>query len=291
MPIFEQTYRKWDGEFKKGGFKWLPITTVGIRQTFKKKKFLLFFILCLSPILVFAIMMVIRAIAPSNINVEIDFFQIGPTFFLHFLRIQFFFTFFITLWVGSNLVNDDYRTNALQLYLSKPLSTHDYIIGKLSIVTFFVLSITGIPALLLFIMRILILPEKGWLLTYWWLSLGIIGFSLTLAIACSLFIIFLSSITKNSRFTGVSYFLVYIFSSAIAEALYGITRENLVLHISVNANLDNLFVFFFGNAGTKVVDSEALRITPVASILILAIVSVFLYFVTYKRVSKIEVIS
>ena len=41
------------------------------------------------------------------------------------------FVFFVTIYVGAGLIANDRRANALQIYLSKPLTRVEYIAGKL----------------------------------------------------------------------------------------------------------------------------------------------------------------
>ena len=57
--------------------------------------------------------------------------------------------FFITVYVGAGLIANDRRANALQIYLSKPLSRAEYVVGKLAILMVFLLLVTWVPAFLL----------------------------------------------------------------------------------------------------------------------------------------------
>ena len=56
-----------------------------------------------------------------------------PQMFREFLDQQGIFVFFVTHHVGAGLIADDRRANALQIYLSKPLTRVEYIAGKLAI--------------------------------------------------------------------------------------------------------------------------------------------------------------
>ena len=60
----------------------------------------------------------------------------GETF-REFLDQQGIFVFFVTIYVGAGLIANDRRANALQLYLSKPLTRAEYIAGKLAILFVF----------------------------------------------------------------------------------------------------------------------------------------------------------
>ena len=65
----------------------------------------------------------------------VDFVKIDGDFFQQFLfRIQpvpaTFFVALVAIFAGSGLIATDLKNNALSLYLSKPLSWMDYLIGK-----------------------------------------------------------------------------------------------------------------------------------------------------------------
>ena len=66
--------------------------------------------------------------------------------FRQFLEQQEIFVFFVTVYVGAGLIANDRRANALQIYLSKPLTRAEYIFGKLAILMAFLLLVTWVPA-------------------------------------------------------------------------------------------------------------------------------------------------
>lgn len=290
MPIFEQTYRKWEGTLKTTGMRWLPITALGIKQTFKKKRFLLFFIGCQVPFLVFAIRLVIAALVPESAGEAIEFLKVTPTFFAHFLWIQSMFIFVMTIWSGANLINGDYQSNALQLYLSKPLTQMDYLLGKLSIIVFFNLAITAVPALLLFILRVLIKYDNSWLLQNLWVVPAILGLSLAVSLVHALFILFLSSITPNSRFSTIAYFVIIFFTDGIADLLYHLKRADIFLNISISSDIFSLFSLIFGKYAGMIPENDSLKGNPYYGAAILIILCIICYYIIKKRVGRIEVI-
>ncbi len=290
MPIFEQNYSEWGGKLRSTGFRWTPITSVGIRQTFKKKRFLLFFLFCLIPVIVFGAMIVIKAVAPQNIPIELEFWKVGSSFFSSFLQVQTFFVWILTIWVGANLINDDFRTNALQLYLSRPLTSFDYIAGKFSIVAFFLLAITAAPALLLFLMRVLMIPDAKWFAQNFYLVFSIIGYSLVMTVAFTLLILFLSAVSKNARFSGIAFILATFFSAAIAGAFYGITRAKVFAHIAFYQNVISLESLFFGIEQSQIDDDLAKMMNPWISLTVLIVLSIIFYSIIRKKVGKTEVV-
>ena len=66
------------------------------------------------------------------------------------------FVFFVTVYVGAGLIANDRRANALQIYLSKPLTRAEYVFGKLAILMTFLLLVTWVPAIVLLIVQIVV---------------------------------------------------------------------------------------------------------------------------------------
>ena len=60
------------------------------------------------------------------------------------------FAFFVTLLVGPPLVSRDLRNNALPLYLCRPFSRTEYVLGKMSVLLILLSAMTWVPQLLLF---------------------------------------------------------------------------------------------------------------------------------------------
>src|SRR3977135_4501350 len=81
---------------------------------------------------------------------------IAPTAetFRQFLSQQDPFVFFVTVYVGAGLIANDRRANALQIYLSKPLTRAEYVFAKLAVLMTFLALVTWLPAIVLLIVQI-----------------------------------------------------------------------------------------------------------------------------------------
>ena len=75
---------------------------------------------------------------------------IDGSFFQTFANIQGGFAFVLALLVGPPLVSRDLRNNALPLYLCRPFSRTEYVMGKMSVILILLSAVTWIPQLLLF---------------------------------------------------------------------------------------------------------------------------------------------
>src|SRR5689334_11966569 len=148
MPIHDQGYRRYGGG-KARGQGWTVITRAGIRTFIGKRAFLGLVLMAWVPFLVRAVQIYAAANLP-----QAEFLKPTSETFRQFLDQQGIFVFFITVYVGAGLIANDRRANALQIYLSKPLTRAEYIFGKLAILMTFLLMVTWLPAIVLLIVQI-----------------------------------------------------------------------------------------------------------------------------------------
>src|SRR5215217_2204949 len=156
MAVYEQTYKRYAGRLTPEWSRSLIIPRHAYRAVFNSKLFTAFFVICFLPLLVEAILIYlhhnISAIAIMKIDVR-ELVPIDASFFETFVSIQGGFAFFVALLVGPPLVSRDLRNNALPLYLCRPFSRTEYVVGKMSVILILLSGITWIPQLLLFLFQ------------------------------------------------------------------------------------------------------------------------------------------
>ena len=151
MAVYEQTYKRYAGPLTPERSRFLIIPRHAYRAVFASKLFTAFFVLCFVPLLVEAILIYlhhnINAIALMRINVK-ELVPIDAFFFETFVNVQGGFAFFVALLVGPPLVSRDLRNNALPLYLCRPFSRTEYVLGKMSVILILLSAMTWVPQLL-----------------------------------------------------------------------------------------------------------------------------------------------
>lgn len=156
MAVYEQTYKRYAGPLTPDWSRFLIIPRHAYRTVFGSKLFTAFFVICFLPLLVEAILIYLHhnfsAIAAMKINVR-EIVPIDAFFFQTFISIQGGFAFFVALLVGPPLVSRDLRNNALPLYLCRPFSRTEYVLGKMSVILILLSLITWVPQLLLFLFQ------------------------------------------------------------------------------------------------------------------------------------------
>ena len=104
----------------------------------------------------------------------------GQRFAAYFLQassFQSFFLFIIALMVGSGSIALDNRSNALLVYLSKPITKGDYLIGKWMGVFIALFAVSLVPSVVLYSYCLLSYYGEGFLTNEPWLWLRMIGAS------------------------------------------------------------------------------------------------------------------
>ena len=156
MAVYEHTYKQYLGKLTPEWSRFLVIPRHAFRDVFKSKLFTAFFVVCFIPLLIEAILIYlhhnVNALAILKVNVR-ELIPIDAFFFQTFVNLQGTFAFFVTLLVGPPLVARDLRNNALPLYLCRPFSRTEYVLGKMSVLLILLSAVTWAPQLLLFLLQ------------------------------------------------------------------------------------------------------------------------------------------
>ena len=180
MAVYEQTYKRYAGPLTPEWSRFLIIPRHALRGTFNSKIFTAFFAFCFIPLLVEAIMIYLRhnvgALAALTINVR-ELIPVDAFFFEVFVNIQNSFAFILALLIGPPLVSRDLRNNALPLYLCRPFSRTEYVLGKMSVLLILLSLVTWIPQLVLFFFQSY-LEGFTWFRTNLWIASSIVIASL-----------------------------------------------------------------------------------------------------------------
>ena len=215
MPIHDQSYRRYSGRRIPRGRGWTVIARAGLRTFLARRAFLGLLLLSWLPFIVRAVQMYAAANFP-----QAAILAPTPETFRRYLDQQGPFVFFVTVYVGAGLIANDRRANALQIYLSKPLSRAEYVFGKLAILLALLLLVTGVPALVLLALQAAFAGSFAFVRANLFLVPAIALFSLIEAIMVSAAMLALSSLSNNSRFVGILYAGLIFFT----DALFGVTR-------------------------------------------------------------------
>ena len=240
MPIHDQGYRRYIGSKAAVGKSWQVITRAGVRTVLAKRSFIALMLLAWAPFVVRAVQVYIAA----NFA-QASFLAPQAETFLEFLEQQGVFVFFVTIYVGAGLIANDRRANALQVYLSKPLTRAEYVAGKFAILFLFLVSVTWLPAILLLIVQIMFAGSFAFVRDNIFLLPAITLFALLQVLVAAMTMLALSSSSKSSRFVGIMYAGLIFFTAAFFQALRGITGSSNWAWLSPTDTLEQLGAYIF----------------------------------------------
>jgi ABC-2 type transport system permease protein len=280
MPIHDQSYRHYEGAHEAPGRAWLIIAWTGIRSMIGKRRFLGLLLLAWLPFLVEAIRFYFAASFP-----QLPMLAATRESYREFFDYQSAFVFFITIWVGAGLIANDKRANALQIYLSKPLSRAEYVAGKLSILVIFLLLVTWLPAMLLLVLHMLFQGNLTFIRGNLMLFPAITLFSFVYVLLASFTILALSSLSNSSRFVAILYTGIIFFTDSVYNVLYAVTGNTTFSWISPGGNLRQV-----GNIIFRMKPLYPDTPWPLSLLMVVGIIAVSIL-ILERRVRGVEVVS
>jgi ABC-2 type transport system permease protein len=235
MPIHDQSYRRYSGTREQVGKAWLVIAASGIRTIIRKRLFIGLLIGAWIPFVVAAVMIYLNANFP-----QFTLLSLTAQRFRDFLGTQDFFVFIITVWVGAGLIANDKRANALQIYLSKPLTRVEYIAGKFVILGAFLLLVTWVPAILLLVLQVAFSGSFAFLRENLYLFPAVTVFAFIQVLLSAFTMLALSSLSKSARYVAILYAGAYWFSHAVFGVILAVTGKTTMAWLSLPGNLNQL---------------------------------------------------
>ena len=124
----------------------------------------------------------------------------------------------MALFVGPALVAPDLRNNGLPLYLSRPFSRTEYVLGKMAVLVVLMSLVTWIPGLLLFLFQGY-LEGAGWLGNNLRIGAAIFAGSWAWILVVSLVALAISAWVKWKPVARVSLLIVFFVLTGFAQAL------------------------------------------------------------------------
>lgn len=256
MAVYEHLYGAYDGEAQSAWSRFLVIPRYGLREVFKSKLFTGFFVLCFIYPLVATILVYlhhnVNALALLQINVR-ELIPIDASFFRTYLEVQGGFAFILTVLVAPPLISRDLANNALPLYLARPLSRLEYVLGKMVIIAFLLSCITWIPGLLVFFFQAS-MAGIGWLFSNLWMAWSIFFGSMIWIFVLSLIALSVSALVKWRVVASGAMLGLFLIPSAFGEIINQLfltrTGELMSMWVTINSVWRGLFGLFERQAGT-----------------------------------------
>jgi ABC-2 type transport system permease protein len=248
MAVYEHLYGAYEGESQTSWSRFLVIPRYALREVFKSKLFTTIFILCFIYPLIATIIVYLHhnanALALLQINVR-ELLPIDASFFRTFLEVQGAFAFILTVLVAPPLISRDLSNNALPLYLSRPLSRTEYVLGKMTVVAFLLSLVMWIPGIILFFFQAS-LAGFSWLVSNLWMIGSIFFGSLVWIILLALLALAVSSLVKWRVVASGALLGMFFVPSAFGQIINQLFLTRAGHLISMWATMNSIWLGLFG---------------------------------------------
>lgn len=248
MAVYENTYGRYEARLTPEWARFLILPRYALRDVFGSKFFTAIFCLCFIYPLVAAILVYLHhntnAIALMQINVR-ELLPIDASFFQFFVEFQGWLAFILTVLVGPVLVSRDLANNALPLYLCRPFSRAEYVLGKMTVLLILLSLVTWVPGLLLFLLQAY-LEGAGWIVSNLWMAGAIFVGSMTWIVLLSLLSLALSAWVRWRLVASVALLGFFFIPSAFGGLVNGLFLTKMGNLISPAASMKNIWSGLFG---------------------------------------------
>ncbi|HEY9403850.1 MAG TPA: ABC transporter permease subunit [Pyrinomonadaceae bacterium] len=262
MAVYEHGYKPYAGILTPEWSRFLILPRHASRDVFGSKLFVAFFALCFLYPLVAAILIYlhhnVNAIALMKLDVR-EFVPINASFFHAFVTTQCMLGFFLTVLVGPPLISRDLANNALPLYLSRPFTRKEYVVGKMSVLAILLSLITWIPGLLLFLLQAY-LEGAGWLGQNLRLAGAIFLGSFVWIVVLAILSLSVSAWLKWRVVASGALLGIFFIPSAFGEIINALFRTRMGHLISLGAIMNSLWRGLFGMFERKTGQIEGMTV-------------------------------
>jgi len=155
MAVYKRTYRAYNGPTTNPMWRFLVLQRYALKAIFRSRFLLIGYLACfIGPLLAICVVYLNQnAGILAQVGQKPGFLRINGGWFMNFLTVQGVLAGLLTAFAGPSLVAPDLTNGALSVYLSRPFSRAEYILGKGSVLGALIASITLLPTLLLFIVQ------------------------------------------------------------------------------------------------------------------------------------------
>ena len=248
MAVLERTYKRYEGRLSPEWSRFLIIPRHAYVDVFRSKLFTAFFALSFLYPLLCSILIYLHhnsnILGIKGLNVQ-QLLPIDASFFRFYVVFQGITGFFLMMLVGPQQVSRDLTNNGLPLYLCRPFSRSEYVVGKMSIVIILLSAITWAPGLLLFLFQGY-LEGWSWFAENIWMASAIFIGSLTWILVLALLSQTISAWVKWRVAARAALLGIFFIPTAFAEIVNEVFLTRWGHIVDLRALFANVWAGLFG---------------------------------------------
>ena len=228
MAVYKRTYAAYQGSFTPAWSRFMILPRYSFARLWQSKFLVMFFMAsffyplgCVGYIYLSNNLSILSSFglpAPAG-----NFLKVDSSLFLYFCWVQGAFAYLLTAFIGPSLVSPDLVNGAMPLYLCRPFSRAEYIVGKMSVLMLLLSQVTWIPGLILFAIQAS-LAGWEWTMANAWIAGALVVGMLVWIIVLSLIALALSAWVKWKIAAGGLVLGVFFAGAGFGTALNNVMR-------------------------------------------------------------------
>jgi ABC-2 type transport system permease protein len=296
MAVYKHRYSRYSGGLTAQWQRFLVLPRFAYRKVFQSRFFTIFFVICFLVPLGGAVLIYLRnnLSALNMLRIPVDsIFSIDTTFFSTLLAIQGVFAFLLTALVGPGLVSPDLTNNGLALYLSRPFSRTEYLLGKASVLLILQSCVTWVPLVILYLLQSS-LAGGDWMITHARILVAVLLGAWVWMLVITLLALAISAWVRWRSVAAALLFGVFFVSSGFSEAVKAILWTRWGGLLNLNQLIRTVWAWLFtGNVSSSIAGEPngQLGTIPVWSAwVMLVLVAGFCLLLLSRRIRAYEVV-
>jgi ABC-2 type transport system permease protein len=226
MAVYKQSYRAYAGPLTPEWSRFFILPRYAFEEMRRSRFFTWFYLVAMLYPLFCAVLIYVEhnlsALKLLSANIG-NLIPIDARFFLNFLGWQSMMAFFLAAFVGPGQISPDLANNALPLYLARPFSRPEYVLGKMSVLLILMSVMTWIPGLALYGFQGY-LEGGSWLAANWRTGAAIFLGAWIWILLLALLALALSAWVKWKPLAGALLFGVFFVAGGLAGTINAVLR-------------------------------------------------------------------
>ena len=236
MAVYKRRYNPYTGSLTPEWSRFFVLTRYAFADLFKARFFVVLLVLSLVPILFFASYIFIANNKTAQLLMQLrsaGLFSVETQYFIVIMMVQNQAAFLLNCWVGPVLIAGDLTNGAVPLFLSRPFTRADYVLGKLAVLGLLLSAVTWVPCLFLFSLQAG-LATDGWIWSHLWMVVPIVLCSAIWILMLSLISLAVSAWVKLRIVATGVIFISFFIPAGLGEMFNAImsTRWGILLNFS-----------------------------------------------------------
>jgi ABC-2 type transport system permease protein len=254
MAVYKKTYRPYEGGLTPSWSRFLVVPRYAFEDLNRSRFLTIFYIATFIYPLICALIIYVQHNA-SALNLlgapgTNRLISINVVFFMSLLGWQSMLALFLASFIGPGQVSPDLANNALPLYLARPFSRVEYVLGKMSVLVLLLSLMTWVPGLLLFGLEGY-LEGWGWMQEHVRLATAMFVGAWIWILVLSLLALALSAWVKWKPAAGALMFGVFFVAGGFGAAVNAVQRTNWGQLFNISYLIGSVWVDLFeGNNQT-----------------------------------------